>query len=297
MDENESIFIPTLILNFFIILITFFLLFLYLKTGKFYSYECAHLLNLSLILCIDNIVRVLLIPKSWNKIQILQYFQAFILVFLDKFILLVLTVQIFLIYLGIMKTEFYYQYEKVLFFSTFFVSLGMSILFGGFYLFFGVVKYGVYYYAKDNKTKKIIDTIFNSVFLFFNTFFGVIIIINMIIRKDVLKEIVINNDNYIHSLYKMILMFIGNSLLYIESYLIIYDKLPVPFDYIDLVYLVTCLLINLIYAINKKIIYETKKLFCKNLCRKKENLKINTFENSSKSSNKNTIETELDSYI
>ena len=92
-------------------------------------------------------------------------------------------------------------------------------------------------------------------------------------------------------------MFIGNSLLYIESYLIIYDKLPVPFEYIDLVYLVTCLLINLIYAINKKIIYEIKKLFCKKLCRKKEHLKINTFENSSKSSNKNTIETELDSYI
>ena len=98
----------------------------------------------------------------------------------------------------------------------------------------------------------------------------------MIIRKDVLKEIVINNDNYLLNLS---------------------IKLPVPFDYIDLVYLVTCLLINLIYAINKKIIYETKKLFCKNLCRKKENLKINTFENSSKSSNKNTIETELDSYI
>ena len=221
MDENESIFIPTLILNFFIILITFFFLFLYLKTGKFYSYECVHLLNLSLILCIDNIVRVLLIPKSWNKIQILQYFQSFILVFLDKFILLVLTVQTFIIYIGIMKTEFYYRNEKVLFFSTFFGSLGMSILFGGFYLFFGVVKYGVYYYAKDNKTKKIIDTFFNSVFLFFNTFFDVIIIINMIIRKDVLKEIVINNDNYIHNLYKMILMFIGNSLLQYFTLIII----------------------------------------------------------------------------
>ena len=100
----------------------------------------------------------------------------------------------------------------------------MSILFGGFYLFFDVVKYGVYYYAKDNKTKKIIDTFFNSVFLFFNTFFGVIInrcIINMIIRKDVLKAIVINNDNYIHSLYKMILMFIGNSLLSYQFHLII----------------------------------------------------------------------------
>ena len=265
MDDYERIFIPTIILNFIIILITFFLILLYLITGKFYSYPCAHILNLSVILCIGNIVRVLLIPTSWNKIQILQYFQAFLLVFFDKFILLTLTVEVFTIYVGIMKTEFYYRHEKAIFFSTFFGSLGISLAFGGFYLFFGIIKYGVYYYAKDNDLKRILDTIFNSVFLLFN--------------------------NYIHSLYKLILKFISNSLLYIESYLIIYDKLPVPLDYIDLVYLVTCLLTNLIYSINKKVIYETKKLFRKKICRKKDHLKINTFDHSSKSSNTKNSET------
>ena len=297
MDEEGNIFIPTIILNFIIILITFFLLFLYLITGEFYSYPFAHIINLSVILCIDNIVRVLLIPNTWNKIQILQYFQAFLLVFLDKFILLSLTAQAFTIYIGIMKTEFYERHEKAIFFSTFFGSLGVSLAFGGFYLFFGIVKYGAYYYAKGNKTKKILDTIFNSLFLFFNTFFCIIVILNMIIRKELLKKSVINNDNYIHSLYKMILIFISNSLLYIESFLIIYDKLPVPFDYTDLVYLVTCLLTDLIYSINKKVIYETKKLFCKKLCKKKENHKINTFEHSSKSSNTNSNKTCSDSYI
>ena len=132
-------------------LVTFFLLFLYLITGEFYSYPFAHIINLSVILCIDNIVRVLLIPNTWNKIQILQYFQAFLLVFLDKFILLSLTAQAFTIYIGIMKTEFYERHEKAIFFSTFFGSLGVSLAFGGFYLFFGIVKYGVYYYAKGNK--------------------------------------------------------------------------------------------------------------------------------------------------
>lgn len=296
MDDYERIFIPTIILNFIIILITFFLILLYLITGEFYSYPCAHILNISLILCIDNIVRVLLIPKSWNKIQILQYFQAFLLVFFDKFILLTLTVQVFTIYVGIMKTEFYYRHEKAIFFSTFFGSLGISLAFGGFYLFFGIIKYGVYYYAKDNDLKRILDTIFNSVFLLFNTFFCVIIILNMIIRKEILEKSVIKEDNYIHSLYKLILTFISNSLLYIESYLIIYDKLPVPLDYIDLVYLVTCLLTNLIYSINKKVIYETKKLFRKKICRKKDHLKINTFDHSSKSSNTKNSET-FDSYI
>ena len=184
-----------------------------------------------------------------------------------------------------MKTEFYYLHEKAIFFSTFFGSFGISLAFGGFYLFFGVIKYGVYYYAKDTDSKKILDTIFNSVFLLFN-----------IIRKEILEKSVINSDNYIHSLYKIILIFIFNSLLYIESYLIIYDKMPVPFDYIDLVYLVTCLLTILIYSINKKVIYETKKLFSKKLCKKKNHLKINTFEHSSKSSNTKISET-FDSYI
>ena len=45
--------------------------------------------------------------------------------------------------------------------------------------------------------------------------------------------------------------------------------MPVHNDYIDLVYIITCLLINLIYAINKIVIRETKRIFCKNLFRKK----------------------------
>ncbi len=61
--------------------------------------------------------------------------------------------------------------------------------------------------------------------------------------------------------------------MYIESYLIIWDKLPVPDDYIDLVYTITCLIINLIYAINKLVIDESKKIFCK--CCNKEEEKTN----------------------
>ena len=38
--------------------------------------------------------------------------------------------------------------------------------------------------------------------------------------------------------------------------------MPVHNDYIDLVYIITCLLINLIYAINKIVIRETKRIFC-----------------------------------
>ena len=279
MNENESIFIPTIVLNFIIILITFYLLFLYIKSEEFFSYSCVHILNLSLILSIDNVVRLLLMPKSWSEYEIFRYFQAFILVALDKFILLVLTVQVFIIYVGIMKTEFYFDHEKAIFLTTFLGSLFLSLLFGGLYLLFGIVKYGAYYYAKGNNTKTILDTIFNSVFLFFDTFFCSVIILNMVRKKDKIKDSMIDTD-YEHHLFKIILMLVANSLLYIESFLILYDKLPVTDDYIDLVYLVTCLIVDLIYSINRKVILESKKLFCKKLCNKNKHHKINTFQTS-----------------
>ena len=76
---------------------------------------------------------------------------------------------------------------------------------------------------------------------------------------------------------KYSLIFFANSIFFIESFLLIYDKLSVPDDFIDLVYLTTCLLVNLVYAINKKVIKETKKLFCK--CKQKK--RINTYESRS----------------
>ena len=63
------------------------------------------------------------------------------------------------------------------------------------------------------------------------------------------------------------LMFIINSSLFIESDLIIYDKIP---DHlIDLIYIITCLLVDLYYAINKIIIKEMMKIFCKKYYDKK----------------------------
>ena len=51
------------------------------------------------------------------------------------------------------------------------------------------------------------------------------------------------------------------------SYLIIYDKIPA--DFIDLIYLISCFLVDLYYTINKIIIKETMKIFCKDLYQKK----------------------------
>ena len=271
--EITPIIIVIIVINVLIILISLYLSILYIKSKEFHSYSCGYILVLSFSLLIDNIMRLIPISSD-EKYKAFHYIQAFILASLDKFILLILVVQIFIIYLGIMKTNFYHNHKKEIFFSTFFGSLAISLLIGGLYLLYGTVKYGLYYYAGGDEKKQIYDTIFNSVFLLFNTFFCVILILNIALKKEQISNEVVTDDKALdHDLIKMILMFIVNSLMYIESYLIIWDKLPVPDDYIDLVYTITCLIINLIYAINKLVIDESKKIFCK--CCIKEEEKTN----------------------
>lgn len=275
--------IVTLVMNGLIILISIYVLFLYIKSEQFHSYSCAYIVILSISILVDNILRVIPIGRQAH-INALSYIQAFILTSLDKYILLALTMQVFIIYLGIMKTNFYYNHKKKIFFITFFSGLGLSFLIGGLFLINGTNYYGIYHYAADTDARKIFDNIFNSVFLFLNTFFCIIIIINICLRKEEIEKEMASEDYSERDLKRIILIFIANSFIYVESFLIIHDKMPVNVDCIDLVYIITCLLINLIYAINKIVIRETKRIFCKKLFQKKiptnTNADRDTYNNS-----------------
>ena len=275
--ELTPLLISTISMNCIIIIITIYLLFLYIKSKEFHSYSCGNVLILSFIILIDNIFRLIPISRK-EKYKTFHYLQAFILASLDKFILLILTVQMFIIYMGIMKTDFYYQHKKAIFYFPFIICLSLSFIIGGLYLLFGLEKYGIYYYVQGNNIKEICDTIFISLFLILNTFFSGIIILNIALRKEDIEKGMINENDYEHNLSRMILMFLANSIMYIEQFLIVYDKLPVPDEYIDLVYIITCLITNLIYAINSVVIKETKKIFCKRLLNVQEK-RINTYKN------------------
>lgn len=283
MSEEEIIWdaelISTLVMNGLIIIITIYLFILYIKSKEFHSYSCINILLLSLAIFLDNAIRLIPISSA-EKYEVFRYMQAFFLVSLDKYIPLLLTGQIFLIYLAIMKTDFYYNHKKIIFLITFFFYLILCFLFGGLYLLFGLVKYGIYYYVNGEYTKQITDTIFNSIFLAFNTFFSVIIILNTALRKEDIEKGMLNESDYEHELYRVILLSFASSLMYIESYLIIWDKLPVPDNFIDLVFIVTCLIVNLIYAINKTVINVTKDIFCKKILNKKEP-RANTYQTMS----------------
>ena len=200
------LYVSTFVLIGLIILIVLYVIFIYIKSKEFHSYSCAYIIILNISILIDSIFRIIPVGDDKTKYKWLQYIQAFILASLDKYILLDLTLQVFIIYLGIMKTDFYYKHKKAIFYITFFTSMGLSFLMGGLFLLGDVTDYGLYWYTKDNSIKKIFDNIFNSVFLTLNTFFCIIVIINICIRKEEIEKGMLNENDYEHDLNRMILI-------------------------------------------------------------------------------------------
>lgn len=256
--EWNLVSILTYILNIIIIIITVYLIILYIKSNTFKIYPCYNILILSFVMLLDNILRIIYV----GDISALEYIQAIALTSLDKFLLTTLTAQIFIIYMGVCQTQLYFSREKFIFISTLLIGLFISIVLGVVYVIIkGTTKYGTYYYTQDSTPKRICDTIFNAVFLLINTICCVLLLIYISNKRKEASLGVIEDLDYGHHHTKVICMFIFNSLLFIESYLIIYDKFPT--DEVDLIYLITCIIILLYYTLNKIILKETCRIFCK----------------------------------
>ena len=263
----EVIYIITIILNIIIILITLYLIFLFIKSKTFHIYPCYNIMALSFILFFDNILRLIPTEKAPRGFQ---YIQAFLLTCLDKLVITTITSQAIIIYLGVCQTKLYFNNERLVYFLTLFSGIIISIIITSIYISFGITNYpdektgepgSIYYYCTGPSTKITIDTVFNSVFLFLNTLVIGLLLMFLSSKKETLG--IIEDLDYGHHHTKIIIMFFVNSLTIVESYLIIYDKLP--YEYVDLIYLSTCLIIDLYYTINKIIIKETMKIFCKNV--------------------------------
>ena len=162
---GDGIEITTYIINSFIILITFYLIFLYLKSKEFHQYQCYNIIILSIIIFLDNILR--LIPMD---IFILKHIQAFILTFFDKLILIIITSQALIIYLGVCQTKLYYKKEKIIFIVSLIIGLVISIVLSILYIIFadkenedgGITNYNgksMYFYVSGTDFKILSDSL------------------------------------------------------------------------------------------------------------------------------------------
>ena len=269
------------VLNGFMILIGIYLAFLFFKSKELHTYSCYNIIIMSFIILLDNIIRVIPI-QSWPVF--FHYLQACLLVFFDKVILSILSMQIMVIYIGIIQTEFYEKKEKLIFiFGTLICILISAIMTTLFIAIPGDITHDeeaeLYYYCNGDWTgKTIIDSIFNGILLCINFFCTVVVIAYYSKKRKAAEEGIIEDLGYKKKYIRFIILFFINILIIVEEYLIIYDKLP---GNIDLIYLCSCLIIDLCYSINSIIIEETKRIICRKgiskIDRSTTLMKTNTF--------------------
>ena len=84
-------------------------------------------------------------------------------------------------------------------------------------------------------------------------------------KKKAAEEGIIEDLGYKRQYIRFIILFFINILIIVESYLIIYDVIV---NYIDLIYLSSCLLIDLCYSFNHTVYKVTFKIFCKKKIRR-----------------------------
>ena len=277
----------TIVINGLIILICLIVTILYIKCKALHTYPCYNKLTVNLIILVNNIFRV--IPFQLYRDNIGKFpkgLQAFILIFTDKFYLIILTNQIVIQYFGIMLTNFYFKNEKKIFIYGTILSAIISLIIAGIFIKDGVEEKRdkLYYYGISGSTYKIImDTIYNGILLTINVVSLTIIIINSAIRSKIAKSSGVGNSNYEYNFTQALIKFIVNAITYVIAFLIIYRALSGS-DLTDFLYLIGCLIVEVAYCFNRAVIREICKICC---CKRYEDdqegilapLRTNTFGN------------------
>ena len=277
----------TIVINGLIILICLIVTILYIKCKALHTYPCYNKLTVNLIILVNNIFRV--IPFQLYRENIGKFpkgLQAFILIFTDKFYLIILTNQIVIQYFGIMLTNFYFKNEKKIFIYGTILSAIISLIIAGIFIKDGFEEKRdkLYYYGISGLTYKIImDTIYNGILLTINVVSLTIIIINSAIRSKIAKSSGVGNSNYEYNFTQALIKFIVNAITYVIAFLIIYRALSGS-DLTDFVYLIGCLIVEVAYCFNRAVIREICKICC---CKRYEEdqegilapLRTNTFGN------------------
>ena len=266
MAIDLKYFIPTIIVNILIIIIGFYLFFLFVKSKSFHTYPCYNMIIFSLILLLDNIFRIIPLKDSEeNHKTFYEYIVAFILVFFDKMILATLTMHMLVFYLGAAKTKFYFDHERAIFLVPFIINVTVCFIITLVYILVNDIRQPqnkLYHYCGDSDGKKYTDIVFNSVYFCVNLFSSINLVIFICKRKKDAESGLIEDLDYKRNSIRIIVLFLLNVATFLESYLIVFNKLR--HVKADLIYLTTCLLIDLYNSLNRIVYIETIKIFCKN---------------------------------
>ena len=277
----------------FMVLITFYLAFLYIKSKEINTYSCYNIIIMSFVVFLGGILNIFA-PQEKDT-DTTKFFRGLFKDIFNKLIMAILTMQVIILYIGIIKTELYYSKEKLIFLIGIFACVGVSVVIG--ILFNSVKFYKKKYYdylddinafrnqtstynsteseGIDKEDKEELVRRFYSIIVIELVFCGVIFIINVFCIAVVLsyiskknkeaKEGKIEDLGYKNQLIRFVFIFLLNIIaIVISCTFLIFDV----FDNVtnQSIYLGACVVIDICYSINKTVYNETLKIFCK--CKK-----------------------------
>ena len=285
----ENFYIVELIVFCLIALITAYLIALFIKSEAFKTYSCFNIMLMSIILFLN----CLLLPLSENNIineknYVGRFIVNLICTFLNKMLLTVLSLQVIIVYSGIIHTNFYFSHEKS------FVKIGdtvCAIVSAALAVVYSSIRW-VRRVDKDNikkmvfddneyndnlqdekirqrvLAKNIIETIFCGINFFVNVFFLIIVILHISRKRREARAGLIQDLGYGYQLLRFSLIFSVNIIAIIFSGVVVNFNVVLGisqnnYKYCEIIFLIICFLIELCFMINKTVYQETLKIFCK----------------------------------
>lgn len=260
-------------MNIVIILTTFYLIFIYIKSPSFRSYPCYYNIILSFVIFIDNVLRLYNAALSGQDIpdggkgsddtNLACKIQAFSLSLFDKLMLILLTVNSIHMYIGVVKVSFYQKIAKKFFIMSLILSIAISLALSIIFSFNeDPAKLESICYPKANDTKKIIDTIVTSILFIADSFCTIKLLLHLTKSLKEAKADKFRVSNYNYHFWRIFWSLLIDSFTFFIVLIIINDCFFLNNgDLIDLFYVSTCLLIDLFYTFNNVVIKESRKLF------------------------------------
>ena len=277
----EPFYIVQIIISALIAIITIYLIALFIKSETFKSYSCFNIMLMSIILFFDCFILALTVSIGKKANQEGKFILLLFKTFFDKMILSVLSLQVIIVYAGIIHTDYYYSHEKS------FVKIGnaiCAIISGALAAIYTSIRWvkddkgnSIFDYDLDDDNNgeikmrslatKIIETIFCGINLIVIVFFLVVVILHISRKRREAKAGLIQDLGYGNQILRFSLIFSVNIIaLIFEGLVINFSKeigISAYNEHCGIVFLVICFLIQLCFMINKTVYKETLKIFCK----------------------------------
>ena len=272
----DVFFIVQIIISSLIAIITIYLISLFIKSEAFKSYSCFNIMLMSIILFLDCLILALTVTIGDKTGQGGKFILTLLKTFFDKMILSVLSLQVIIVYAGIIHTDYYYSHEK------YFVKIGnavCAIISGALAAVYSSIRWvnGRFDYNFDDDNdgeikkralaSKIIEAIFCGINLIIIVFFLVVVIMHISKKRREAKAGLIQDLGYGKQLLRFSLIFSVNTIAIIfEGTVVNFSKefgISAYNKYCAIIFLVICFLIQLCFMINKTVYKETLKIFCK----------------------------------